>query len=95
MRSKHVQIRRVKLSIVEIEWLEGNLTKFLKEAVSDYTTENNELAKTFLQQLKPFWYLIFTFVFMPFMIYFGLVTYYFCFILSDAYEPRTGFTQGS
>ena len=29
------------------------------------------------------------------MIYFGIVTYYFCFILTDAYEPRTGFTNGS
>jgi hypothetical protein len=88
---KSIKSKRIKLQILEIEWLEGNLTKFLKEAVSDYTTENNELAKTFLQQLRPFWYLLFTGVFLPFMTYFGLVTYYFCFILSNAYEPRSGF----
>ena len=47
--------------------------------------------------LKEFdlWYPTYIFIFLPFIIYFGLLTYYFCFIISDAYEPRTGFMQGS
>ena len=46
-------------------------------------------------ELQPFWYPLFSFIFTPFMIYFGLVTYYFTFVLTNAYEPRTGFTDGS
>jgi hypothetical protein len=50
--------------------------------------------KHLLEELD-YWYPLFVCVFMPFLFYFGIVTYYNCFILTDAYQPRDGFTHGS
>lgn len=63
--------------------------------MSDELTFDNPIVKELLINLDPYWYPIFTFIFMPFMTNFGLVTYYFCFILSDPNEPREGFISGS
>ncbi len=50
--------------------------------------------KQLLDELD-YWYPLYVCVFIPFLIYFGIVTYYNCFILTDAYLPRNGFMHGS
>ena len=87
--------KKVKVQIFEIEWLERNLASFLQFLLSNELTFDNDLVRILLNPVKLFWYPLFFFIFMPFMVYFGLVSYYFCFILSDAYEPRTGIMEGS
>ena len=82
------------VKILDIEWLEQNIATFLKVVIKDDSIFDSELVQSLLRELD-FWYPIFIFIFAPFMTYFGLVTYYFCFIVSDAFEPRTGFTEGS
>jgi hypothetical protein len=93
--TKNLSLKKVKVHYIEIEWLERNLTTFLRVVISDELTFDTEMVQNLLLELQPFWYPLFTFIFTPFMIYFGLVTYYFCFVLTDAYESRDGFTEGS
>ena len=79
------------IHVLEIEWLERQIAVFLSVVIKDDSNFDNELVKILLGELD-FWYPLFVFMFLPFMAYFGLVTYYLCFVVSDAFEPRTGFT---
>lgn len=88
---RSLQIKKVNTYILEIEWLEQNLTTFLHMVMSDELTFDNPLVKELVIDLEPYWYPIFTFIFIPFMTNFCLVTYYFCFVLSDPAELRDGF----
>ena len=90
-----LQLKRVKIYSVEIEWLEQNLTYFMQMITSDELCFDNWLVKELLHSISHLWSPIFFFIFTPFMLNFGFLTYYFCFILSDPYEPRTGFFHGS
>ena len=80
--------------MLEIEWLEHQIAAFLSVVIKDDSYFDNELVKNLLREFD-FWYPLFIFMFLPFMVYFGLVTYYLCFIVSDAFEARTGFMEGS
>ncbi len=85
---------KANIKVLEIEWLEHQIAAFLSVVIKDDSNFDNELVKNLLGEFD-FWYPLFIFMFLPFMVYFGLVTYYFCFIVSDAFEARTGFTEGS
>ena len=83
-----------KVHVLEIEWLEKNSATFLDVVIKEESSFDSELVQNLLREFD-MWYPTCTFIFLPFILYFGLVTYYFCFIITDAYEPRTGFVQGS
>ncbi len=84
------------VGILEVEWLQDkkDIEKFFEIVVKEDTHFDNELVQHLLDELD-YWYPLFITIFLPFLAYFCMVTFYNCFILTDANEARDGFLHGS
>ena len=84
---KSTNPRNYKVMIFSIEFLEDKIIQFLGDSVQNREHFDFEIIKILVDELVYPWSIT-IFVFFPYLIYCCLLTYYFCYCLTEAEDQR-------